>query len=32
LGLLILAALNGETSLNGIWMWGRNDKLWLPSP
>lgn len=25
LGLLILAALNGETSLNGMWMWGRNN-------
>ncbi|MBN1399393.1 MAG: transposase family protein [Anaerolineae bacterium] len=32
LGLLILAALNGETSLLGMWMWGRNDKPWLPSP
>lgn len=32
LGLLILAALHGESSLRGMWLWGRNHwtELWWP--
>jgi hypothetical protein len=32
LGLLILAALHGESSLRGMWLWGRNHwgSLWWP--
>jgi len=32
LGLLILAALHGESSLRGMWLWARNhwDDLWWP--
>lgn len=32
LGLLILAALHGESSLRGMWLWSRNhwDQLWWP--
>ncbi len=32
LGLLILAALHGESSLRGIWLWARNhwDEVWWP--
>ena len=32
LGLLILAALHGESSLRGMWLWGRNNwaDLWWP--
>ena len=32
LGLLILAALHGESSLRGMWLWARNhwDELWWP--
>ena len=32
LGLLILAALHGESSLRGMWLWARNhwDAIWWP--
>ena len=32
LGLLVLAALHGESSLRGMWLWARNhwDELWWP--